>query len=170
MKEPKTPPKAGKPDFTPPAMGSEIESSPFHELTIQDIKRLLSEQPTEQNLKNLQALRDLEMRGVRLTPTQANLMFFGRRYGKTFMSYCLIAETMREMFNYQSVVLVGFAVWSEHHINPKNYDPDLIKYDHVINKKIWMDGFLDFLAKHFPEFEVIEKKQLMVSFKTKGMR
>ncbi len=170
MKEPRPSPKTGKPDFTPPAMGSEVESSPFHELTIQDIKRLLASQPIEQNLRSLQRLQDLENRGVRLTPIQANLMFFNRSYGKTFMSYCMIAETMREMFNCQLMVLVGFNVWSEHHINPKNYDPDLIKYDHEINKKIWMNGFLDFLAKHFPEFEVIEKKQFMVSFKMKGKK
>ena len=106
------------------------------------------------NQDGYRQLRDLLSRGIKLEAYQANLMFLGRGYGKTYMSYCLAAEECIDLLGTKELVTIG------------KIDSDILIMDVDFNttpmtRRNWFEGFERFCKVHFSELEVKTKNEFM---------
>jgi len=110
-------------------------------------------------------LKDILSRGIKLEPYQANLLFLKRRYGKTFMSYTLLASDILEYLKENNTAIIGMSsTISKKHIdfNSIFYDPDITSQN--IHKS-WLFGFKEFINKYYKEFNIIKESQDSITIK-----
>ena len=122
-----------------------------NELSYELIKEHLKRKAEYDGTIAYERLLDLEKRGIKLTPMQANLMFFKRGYGKTFMSYCnIIAENAnKEYFR----------------VNIKTTELDEESQACGYQQKVeWIRGFGYFMEQYGTDFKIRSQKQNEINY------
>jgi len=98
-------------------------------------------------------LKLLVDRNVPIEGFQANLMFLRRGYGKTWMSYCLVATEIVEQLRDKEKVSVGDR---DSDISISIYDTDLISHN---RKQQWIHIFKDFINTYLSDDVFIIKNE-----------
>lgn len=101
------------------------------------------------NPKNYKRLKEVIDRNIPIEPYQANLLFLNRGYGKTYMSFIMMAQLIQEMPKKE--ILLTKEGFYDYNFDPRNYDPD------IINNRLWNDWlreFKKFLEEFYPEFKI----------------
>lgn len=104
-------------------------------------------------------LKDILSRGIKLESYQANLLFLKRGYGKTHMSYILLANDILEYLKEANTAIIGMSSdISKKHVdfNSIFYDPDIINQN---THRSWLFGFKEFINKYYKEFNIIEESK-----------
>lgn len=108
---------------------------------------------------SINKVRELEARGIHLTPIQTNIMFLGgRQYGKTFMSYIKGAENILKLIHDKSYMTIDIK-----DIGYRDRDFN-ISYQ---NKTRYFKEFIEFLEYYYPEIIVSSKNIGNLTFSVK---
>lgn len=110
--------------------------------SVTDVMRVL-ERCDAKGYKNL---KDVIDRNIPIEGYQANIMYLKKGYGKSHMSYILVAQKCMEILDTVPKVAVG----SQHSdINPAVYDIDIgISHLHI---QLWLEAFRVFIPEYYPE-------------------
>jgi hypothetical protein len=114
------------------------------EHSVVDILNILKEVDTNK-YNQLKMLIDKD---IPLSGFQANMIFLGRIYGKTYMSYIKASLSVIEMLKEKDKVRVG-ADGSD--VCGFNLDPDCNTYR---RQESWIAGFTAFIEEYFPELKI----------------
>lgn len=136
------------------------------ELTKEDISNLM------QHTDKAEAFDSVMKRNIPYEPYQLAMMFMnGRRTGKSFMSYGLVAERCLELMKEFSYVIVCHNFDDVRGESPKSiivaryYDRDIESYQRF---EYWMNKFQDFLEEYYPELRVDRKSGQYTIRKVEG--
>lgn len=96
---------------------------------------------------------NFKKQGINFDNTQMHMMFLPRRYGKTFMSYCRIAEKVKSTREKYVIDLDSPLLCSDKlDITYITYtDCDLV--DNKGMKSSYVDGLFKFLLEYYPEIK-----------------
>ena len=126
--------------------------------SVTDVMRVL-ERCDAKGYKNL---KDVIDRNIPIEGYQANIMYLNRGYGKSFMSYILVAQKCMELLNTMPKVSVG----SPHSdINPAAYDIDIGNIHRYM--QLWCEAFRVFIIEYYPELCIneLDSKSYRLSIK-----
>lgn len=94
-------------------------------------------------------LKDVIDRNIPIEGFQANLMYLNRGYGKSWMSYILVAQQCMEILDKHDEVTVGSRSAI---INPAYYDID-ISTNHR-RMQTWLEAFRLFIDEYYPDMKI----------------
>ena len=125
-----------------------------------------------QHTDKAEAFDNVVKRNIPYEPYQLAMMFMkGRRIGKSFMSYGLVAEECLKRLQELSYVIVCHNFDEVRGESPKsiivscNYDRDIEGQQRF---EYWMNKFQDFLEEYYPELRVDRKSSYYTVRKVEG--
>ena len=92
-------------------------------------------------------LKELIDRDIPIEYFQANLMYMKRGYGKTWMSYCMVASDLYQKLQTKESYPVSF--------ESTRLDKDCTTH---ARKQEWLRQFSEFIAKYFSDIELIRNE------------
>ena len=110
--------------------------------SVTDVMRVLERCDT----KGYKNLKDVISRNIPIEGYQANIMYLNRGYGKSYMSYILVAQRCMDLLNTIPKVSVG-APHSA--VNPAAYDIDIGNIHRRM--QLWLEAFRVFITDYYPE-------------------
>jgi len=115
---------------------------------------------------NFSKLEDILSRGIPLEPYQANMIFLGRGYGKTHMSFIesimRIKDKLKSIKNNKDIYQISIGIYADNDMIAGGIDSDVIS---INMKKAWLDGFSNFLNKYYKDLKFKRKENKLTFHK-----